>query len=914
MPIYKTLKSWLLRCFDNPGLRRTFYILLPVAISLYLFYPLFSGMYLYYSPEYDIYKSFMVNFIETLKRFELPIWNEYVGSGYPAIYFGQYPINQNTLFYMLFAYNDFTAYFTKCISVIILLLSFIYACRFLKLSYLIALAGALTYFSINLVIRFIIADTLGNLFLVYPLLMIFIYKIIVEKKTKDILFFNLTYIFWLSGCHIAWIHEALFMLFLVYWITLFVNYGRETFTVVVLKKYTGLFFILFALPLLSVIYQYYFLIDVVTHSIRYVREGLIVSPFEFTAWKQLLISLRSSSYVWVGLLFILMYAMKNYIKSEIKNSSLFISVYINENDQIIFQIGKTIQKLFVFVLIILMLMLMIRLRIFHSIVPIFEDYIPILSSRQFLIALIVFVALGITKHRKEAVINIGLKSCLLFIINVSLLSYYLFSPSNIAEYDTQFFKELNASFRFIFILCVLYASREYRDNKIVKIAVLSAICLYIIRSHLTILLLRFTGIIWYSVRDGAIFSLFFAILFMFGLKNLLYDISNIVDENKWVKVKYVERFILLLIVGLLIHGTYAKFYHGRSNRLIFSAQKTIAKTTQEKWIIDNREDLGSLKSKLFELRQKTNHFFRTFIPEIDMVTGMVLAGNSQQYKIHEAALYDCTIPKELKIFFDKIILGKSPPDARILKNVIQCGVFTKHIHDGLKLKVGDVLYSDLFALQLFPNDLRYIEEKNMEFFWDLMQVKYLVTGPEFSESLGNFTHFYSYQLLAAYPALRSNLYEITKNKPYSPYAFLPLGKNQTYEEILRQLNSPDIDVLQSLYGKLIFPDDTQKDFMVLNAKRGSANRYYEIESKREAMLIEFESWNHSWEAIVNNKSKTVEKAFHILKGIHLTPGLNHIQVTYHLKYFNFLFWLGVITILIYITLLGRQWFKEKASG
>ncbi|MDP2684766.1 MAG: hypothetical protein Q8P20_07070, partial [bacterium] len=262
------------------------YALIPVGIALYIFYPLLAGDYLYPISEYEIYKSFMVNFIETLRNGNLPVWNEYVGSGHPALYFGHYPITQNTIVYMLFGFSDFTYYFTKFLNLTILLFSFIYACRYLRFSYLIALIGAITYFSVNFTTRFLIEDTIGNLVLVYPLLMIFIVKIIDEKKKKDILLFSLFYIFWLTGGHIVFEFMYLLMLSLFYLITVFVFYKTDALRWVNLKRFIPLYFILFIIPFLAVLYQYYFIYDVISASNR-LKEGLIVSPFESAVWRQL---------------------------------------------------------------------------------------------------------------------------------------------------------------------------------------------------------------------------------------------------------------------------------------------------------------------------------------------------------------------------------------------------------------------------------------------------------------------------------------------------------------------------------------------------------------------------------------------------------------------------------------------------
>ena len=286
--------------------KNVFRILLPAGIAFYIFYPLLADKYSYAIGEYEIYKSFMVNFTEAIRSGDLPQWNEYVGSGHPALYFGHYPISQNTIFYALFGYSDFTYYLTKFFSLIILFLSFIYACKYLKLSYLVALIGALVYFSVNFTARFIIEETIGNLVLVYPLLMIFIVKIIDENKKKDILLFSLFYIFWLTGGHIVFELMYLIMLSIFYVITIFVLHGSTAFKPVRLRRFVLLYVILFIIPYVAVLYQYYFVYDVLSASNR-LKEGLITSPFESTVWRQLAVSFQSSAYFFVGIFLVFIY-------------------------------------------------------------------------------------------------------------------------------------------------------------------------------------------------------------------------------------------------------------------------------------------------------------------------------------------------------------------------------------------------------------------------------------------------------------------------------------------------------------------------------------------------------------------------------------------------------------------------------
>lgn len=875
-------------------LKNVSYILLPVGIAYYIMLPLLARDYIFPFAEYELYKSFMVNFIEALKDGELPVWNEYVGCGHPATYFGHYPISQNTLFYIYFGFNDFTYYFTKFLGLIILLLSSIYAFKSLQFSYLLALLGAITYFGVNFVIRIIPAETVGNLLFVYPLLTIFTIKVVAEKKLKDILIFSLIYIFWLAGGHIIYIYMHLGMLSLVYWITACVFYRYEIFRLTNLRKLVVLYSILFIIPFSAVLYQYYIICDTITSSNRF-HEGLIVSPFESVVWKQLLVSFQSSSYCWFGLFSILVYTVLKFLPQY---RNLLEGARLKINLRTFYALSA--------------ILLCLTVTNFQpaSASYLIVDYLPILNSTVFRISLLLYLAIHFALNRRQIVFSISLKELFVFIIYVSLLSYYFYSPENIIGdvkgYDYDLFRELGVSFQILFTLSVLLSSTDYQKDKIVKTMVLSAIALYFLRSHFTIPLLRFTGIVWYATRDGSIFSVFFAVLFIYGLRNMLSYLSQVFKNYEGPVVEFAKYGFLICLLVLMVHDASYKFYKGTSHRFVFPNKKELAESPTEKWVINGREEVATLKKELLALNKETKHFYRLFSPENHY---LCLTGNLQNHKIYEASIYDTSISKELWDLRDNTIFREKP--SKDLKDVMPYFLFTRHVHVGLNLTHKEIRYGNSSFMFSPKDDTEDLQNQNIEFLWDLMQVKYLLIGPEFSLVLEGFTTYDQYKLLKKYPKLNLNLYEILKDKSYSKLAVLPLNGQQSYDEMIKELNSADINTLRSLYAKLVFLDSNPKDFALAKNQSSRSARHYEILSKQDAILIDFESWNHNWELKVNDKDEKLQKAFRMFKGIRLQPGLNQIELTYHLKYFKELFILSILVILVYLILLGIIYYVEE---
>src|SRR5208337_5576620 len=217
---------------------------------------------------------------------------------------------------------------------------------------------------------------------------------------------------------------------------------------------------------------------------------------------------------------------------------------------------------------------------------------PLLNSEVFRYSLILYILVHL---RSRSNYFISPNDIFVFIIFVFMLSYYFYSPDNIIGdvhgYDFDLFRELSVTVQTMFTFVVLFSAKDYKNNKIIKIIVMSLVVQYFLRAHVTILLLRFTGIVWYAPRDGSIFSLLFAILLMFGLKNLILEFSGVFKDDKNVFSKNAQYVILGLVLILLVRDSHFKLYKGTSHRFIYPNEISLAKTPMEKFVIEGREDM-----------------------------------------------------------------------------------------------------------------------------------------------------------------------------------------------------------------------------------------------------------------------------------------------------------------------------------
>jgi hypothetical protein len=838
-------------------------------VAFIITYPLINGDYFYVEGEYRLYKSFMINFIETLRQGVLPTWNEYFGSGHPALLFGHYPITQNTIFFMLFGYSDLTYNISRFFALSILLLSSAYAFRILKVGFLLSLAGALIYFALGFTAKYIMADTIGNILVVYPLVVVLLLSAVRDRSILTIAAFWLLYIFWFTGGHVTHFYMHLLMLSMVFWAAVF-YLVEEPLKAASLKRSFFLYLILLIVPLVAVAYQYYFAYDLVLSSNR-LREGLIVSPFDPEVWLELLSSFRSSSYIRLALFTAPVYL------ALWKVRRLATLIVIPQKAAVAILLAPAIA----------LLILIFSGTQFGYGLGIFEDYIPLLNAFDFRIALVLYLSYAaFFQFRSQTDVEISFIDIICFMLCVSLLSTYLYSPGNIDGYDYKLYMELGTIVRIVFVFGVLSSIRLYRGDKTIKVLVVSLVCLYLIRSHFMIPMLRIAGVLWYTVRESTIYGAFFAILFIFGFRDFFTRLS---DFRSDVIVRYISTSFVALFIILLVRDVTDKFYEGDANRYLFPSSLERAGMPKEKQKILEDKELNKINSDIVRLAKERRGFFRTYTPQS---TRSYKSGTLQDKGVFESVLYESSIPMSYVDFYKYTILKKEPPRVS-LRSALPLYLFAKHVHDGFGLPPGSIKYQELYPFS--PDDIEYMRKNDMEFLWDLMGVRFLVLELAQTRFVNSINNSNEYQLQGKYPALGLYLVERKTTAPYSRFALLELEEGEDPGELIKRLNSGEVETLRGLFSRLEFLGDdiggakNKKSLLTLKRK-------FEVNLASPALLVNLESWNHSLALKVNGEEEELHRAFQIFRAVSLKAGVNAIELTYRLKYFKALFALSIIAI------------------
>jgi len=769
------------------------------------------------------------------------------------------------------------------------------------------LLGALVYFGINFVVRLVQIETVGNLNMLMPVILVLTLYVAANKDkncTLEILTFNVAYILWLSGGHLTYLFMPLVLFSFIFVVTSFVFHGTRLSWADWLKGIKR-YLLMYILPLLAVAYQYYYVYDVITSSNR-LKPGLVVSLTNPEPWLQFGRSLQSSSYLkmalvlaglavlaWLGKRF------KGWRELRVHKVGVWALVFLAVAGY--FYLGGD----------------------FHRLAnnPTWEDYLGILGASEFWAALLAWAVMHLLFSDQQYV-TFSWSRLAVLVGLVSLLSFFFFAPQNIIGdvngYDYDLFRELGWFSRFIFVTMVLFSGNQFSQNKWVQSLFFSAILLYLFRSHLTLLILRFTGFVWYATRDGSIFSLLFALLFVFGVQNFLAllsakNLSRIAGYwgvrapgkirlaallSRWGSVSLMIGFTLLLI-----YDSEYKMYQGTTHRYIYPLTKPRAASPMEAWIFDTHtETIPQITTTAIAQKSAAGQgFHRLFSPENSYV---FLGGSFQRLGIYEAAIYASAISKDIKQFYEKTILDAERVQSTELRDLMPYMLFTRHVHEGLGLTYKQIRYGDFFLFNP-ATDKELIKKGKFDLWWDLAQVKYLLVGGDFAASLAEFPHPENYRLVEKYAKIGMSLFEIVKEKSYAREAFLPKAQGQSWADLEAAVNAQDAQKLREEYAKLQFSDQLSGNIKLVSAQRDGDRRIFEIQNDQSALFIDFESWNRHWNLTLNGQPVEVQKAFQLFKGVPLEPGVNRLEFTYQIPGFMPLLWLGMLMSLGYLLLLLR---------
>lgn len=801
-------------------------------LSAAIFYhPLIAGEFIYGSPEFFLYRSNLAAFWAQLFSGSLPLWNERVGAGQPQVIFGHYPLSFTGFFYGIFGTGEMAYAGLRVLSLTTVLLSGVYGAYRFCLPLAAGFFAGWIYFGLGFVERFFAADTVILTMTLFPLCAIQLIIVLRERRWlwPDVLFFFAVYLAWISGASITFL--VMPMVFLAAMgVCAVIRFGY-----VCREAFFSLTYLLL-LPLLLLSPQFFLVTETVFDSNR-VRPGLLASIFSLEPWSQFFTSFSLTLFPWLISLAYFLEIKKIRARGVVFALAIFLAALIFGGNELL-GLGSAYE---------------------------------IIAALGLLFVLDINRAGRISQARRRNWSAAFIPTCLLLLLTAHffLLPDILVKDTALA-YDPGLYQELGFFGRFIVMFFCLAALRISRARATLAILLGMLVFVYFMRAHGTILSTRLFAIIWYATRDGALVSLCYATLALFGVKAMFDRLSARMRNFRSHSYFQVAQLSLcLLLTAIVAIAVHSKCFKGTTHRMLMPTAGS------DPLLSEGPAELSRLGQALQFWSEKSPGFFRVFQPANSQ---LMIAGAYQHLGIHDAAIYDSTISRRLYGFYREFILGKQ--DFFSGDSLLRAMPYAEHaptVNAAFGLTAGAVEYRDFFLHH--HDDLRHLSEERMRLWWKLSGTKILLLTPGLMSWLGKYKDSNRYKPLLHFPVLGIHVVEyLDYPANYSRLALLRLRAGESLADLWRLLQQRNTENWLALTERLEFLQDPR------NARPASNGDSFEFELERplegEAVLVQLEAWHRGWNAAVNGQVTTIEPAFEIYRGIYLGPGAKKVTLRF----------------------------------
>ncbi|MCP4987318.1 MAG: YfhO family protein [Colwellia sp.] len=443
------------------------------------------------------------------------------------------------------------------------------------------------------------------------------------------------------------------------------------------------------------------------------------------------------------------------------------------------------------------------------------------------------------------------------------------------------------SYKILLFTLLWLGCMHFHENKIVKLAYMSILFVFLMRDHGQILLAYMTGLTWIPARDSQIINFAVAVIAAAGLSSF-----NLTITNNFIK-KYNRQREWNLLTSVAIIAITVIILSASSN--FFYAIGLVKKEPPPAY--PYYAGVPELRKVMGDLRDSPTT--RVYLLNYDGYAFTYGFGSSLHESIGQVSMTDSLIPQNFRDWVIYREFGIRPEEkwggystwiarktiAKLPKrnmlghdqNTIYCQtVFVVPPIDKNDFKLLGVKYilklSPISGHSIIPIDMEEVDKKIKELgIKDIKEIKGV-----------------------AYPGVDGFLYSARLNEPL-PRAFLVSGvSSKSLYEFKNEL-------------KPIISDDNRRietHSYSFNVTPATIKKYeleyvsIEVEAEEVAYLVLSDLYHPFWHARLDGKNTDIIPAFYILRGIKVPPGKHQIEFYCKIPYFWTAVFVSLLTLFL----------------
>ena len=893
------------------GIQKIYKYIAPVIVilgfTLYFLYDFYTFKRYYANTNLGMYFSFRHWFTQQLLSGHLPLWNPYWGIGNVPSIAVIFPIDIYTIWEMLFGLQY---HYITVVQVALVLFAGLYA--FIKLGFnpMVSAAGVILFIMLPTTTRMIFHPVFPHSMIHNILLLFFAYQWFKTENYKYLfyIFWTIVFSMFATRPEIWFYNTTVYMLYIAISALLFYSHK---------PLHTLRMIALAILPLLSGLSAHLWQLNVISRVTKLsgrVTDANLSNIFSYEMYHNLFQSIIESSLmrmILVGLLFYLCIELKRrWSRIFFLLSGTILSLWLE-----IWGVPEIVSftKSPVFIGTIVGVLISLSKNFFFSsnkTIGIENKVSAGISSstrihnnyciKHYLIAITRWKVICFLKkivpatNSEEWNLRLQLRTLFVFL----LIVHFWFRTETHPHYQVL----APMSFKILLFALLWLGCMHLQKNKMVKLACISILFVFLMRDHGQILLAYLTGLTWLPARDSHIINFAVAVIAVSGLSSLDLNyiyVNKLRRYNNWI----LSMAVPLVVICIIIFSASSNFF--------YSAALLRQDPPPDYPFYEGVPELRKVMKELCD-----SPTARVYLFNYDGYAFSYGFGSSLLDSIGQLNLSDSLTPQSYRdwVIFRKFGIrpeekwgGYSPliPERTIAKlpkrnmlgydqnTIYRETVFVVPPIDKNDFKLLGVKYilklSPISGQSIIPIDMEEIDKKIKELgIKDTKEIKGV-----------------------AYPGVEGFLFSARLSEPLSR-AFVVYGVNQqTISEFMNELK-PIISDDNSIINT------TSYEFPVSPAHIEKYELEYvsiAVEAKEEAYLVISDLYHPFWHARLDGKDTDIIPAFYMLRGIKVPPGKHHIDFYCKVPYFWTCVAVSLLTIsLSFIVFICLKRSSESYSG